>query len=112
MTTLFKYEDREITDRDFIKGLKDIGVKNGDTIFVHTDVGVFGKLAETNRNKLLESFFEILKESVGEGGTIIIPTFTYSFCEGKDYDPKNSPSTVGIFTEFFRKQFLYISSLH
>lgn len=37
-------------------------------------------------------------------GTLVMPTFTYSFCRGVPFDVANSPSTVGALTEHFRKQ--------
>ena len=35
---------------------------------------------------------------------MLVPTYTYSFCENQEYDINSSPSTIGPFTEFFRKQ--------
>jgi len=32
----------------------------------------------------------------------MLPTFSYSFCEGEDFDVARTPSTVGMLTEHFR----------
>jgi aminoglycoside 3-N-acetyltransferase len=41
-----------------------------------------------------------------------MPTFTYSFCRGAIYDPDQSPSTVGVLTEYFRRQPHTTRTLH
>ena len=50
-------------------------------------------------NIIISCFLEVL----GDGGTLIMPTFTYNFCRYQDYDKIHSKSTMGILTEFFRK---------
>ena len=46
---------------------------------------------------------EILTEYFKKG-TIIIPTFSYSFTKKETFDPTNTKSEVGIFSEIFRKK--------
>ena len=74
-------------------------------IFVHSDIMSFGKLAYIkNKDDFLRILFECLKKVVGDSGTILMPTFTYSFTKNKVYNPEETPSTVGAFTEYFRKR--------
>jgi len=102
---LYKANGKEIFSSDIIAALGKVGIKNGDTIFVHSDVSVFGKLAfPLGRELLLGALVEVLKRAVGREGTLIMPTFTYSFCKGEIYDIDKSRSTVGALTEFFRNQ--------
>ncbi len=101
-----------IRTRDFVQELSSIGLEEGDVVFVHSDVSVFGRLKATNRSTLLESICDALRMSVGDSGTIIMPTFTYSFCEGEVFDPVNSKSTVGSLTEHFRRQPGVVRSMH
>jgi aminoglycoside 3-N-acetyltransferase len=89
---------------DFLKVLEDLKINKGDLLFVHSDISVFGKLGTLNRKFLFDSIIHSLKEAVGNEGTIIMPTFSYSFCENKIYDPDKTKSTVGILTEYFRYQ--------
>ncbi|OGZ65300.1 MAG: hypothetical protein A2822_04540 [Candidatus Staskawiczbacteria bacterium RIFCSPHIGHO2_01_FULL_41_41] len=98
---LFIFGEDKLYYQDFVEALKKVGVNKGDSIFVHSDISVFGKLSGGNRNSLLNSLIEALKESVGNG-TIIMPTFTYSYCHNQVYDPEFSPSTVGVLSEHFR----------
>jgi len=68
-----------------------------------SDLSSFGRIVSEDRNFFYDSFITILKDVVGETGTIIMPTFTYSFTQDKIFDVNNSPSTVGGLTEHFRK---------
>jgi aminoglycoside 3-N-acetyltransferase len=41
-----------------------------------------------------------------------MPVFTYSFCKNEIFDVQNSPSTVGVLTETFRKRGGVLRNLH
>jgi len=99
---LYQVDDRRLCYVDFVRALGDVGIRPGDVLFVHSDISVFGKLATANTEFLLGSLVRALKETVGPDGTIIMPTFTYSFCKGETYDPARTRSTVGALTEYFR----------
>ena len=101
---LYEVEGKRLYYSDFINALKGIGVKKGDIVFVHSDISVFGKLCTFDRDFLLGTLCKAIKESVGEDGTIIMPSFSYSFCKDEPYDVVNTRSTVGVLTEHFRKQ--------
>lgn len=94
---------KKIGKGDFKTILKSLGINDDDVIFVHSDVSVFGKLATFDRVFILDSFVEALQETI-PNGTLILPTFTYSFCKGEKFSIKNSKSTVGALTEHFRKK--------
>ena len=47
-------------------------------------------------------FFKTILKKIGPGGTLIVPTFTYSL-NGEIFDKQNSPSKCGIFSEYVRK---------
>lgn|SRR3989344_3207407 len=97
---LFISDNKELYYSDFIKALKEVGVSKGDNIFVHSDISVFGKLAELNKDILLNGLSTALMES--SKGTVIMPTFTYSYCWNQVFDHKESKSTVGVLSEYFR----------
>ena len=95
----------DYTKEEFKKALQNAGIKKGDIVFTHLGYAFLGKPKDCTNNEqvcqlILDSFLEIL----GSEGTLLVPTYTYSFCENQDYDINNSPSTIGPFTEFFRKQ--------
>jgi len=101
---LYESGDKKIYYSDFVNALRQAGIKEGDVVFVHSDISAFGKLLLFDRKLLLQTLTDSIKEVVGEDGTIIMPTFTYSFDKNEAYDTENTKSTVGNLTEFFRKQ--------
>lgn len=124
---------RGLYQTDIIKSLSDVGVKTGDVIFVHsfthtpfsekfgndvftqshTHTHAFGEPGEIqNIENYCNALIECFIEAVGPEGTVIMPTFTYSFVEGEKYSPCNSVSKAGIITEVFRKRNDAIRSLH
>lgn len=74
-----------------------IGVSPGDVLMVHSFLPSLGALQDG-----LEGIYRALRDRLGPGGTLVVPTFTYSFCRGEEFDVRRSPSTVGSFTEFVR----------
>lgn len=52
---------------------------------------------------LMRSYLETLQSAVGEKGSILMPTFTYSATKGEVFDVRSTPSTVGNFTDWFWK---------
>ncbi len=100
---LFSFNDRDISYGVFLDVLMDIGVEKGDVLFMHSDISVFGKLCLFDREALLNSLVNVLKESVGDEGTIIMPAFTYSFTRDEVFDLENTKSEAGTLTEFFRQ---------
>jgi aminoglycoside 3-N-acetyltransferase len=97
---------------DIIEALHEIGIAPSDILFVHSDLTAFGKLALLDRDNLCRTLIDTLQKSIGRQGTLIMPTFTYSFCQGLPYDLYNSPSTVGALTEYFRRQTEVIRTRH
>ena len=80
----------------------------GDILCIEVDTMRFGKLYPgVNRNQFLGNFFKLFKELAGPEGVIIIPSFSYSWGDNsleKVFDIVNTPSKVGIFSEFMRVQ--------
>jgi aminoglycoside 3-N-acetyltransferase len=103
MTALYSYNNRNITEADLLQGLHDVGVAQGDTIFVHSDIRTFGKPLLFG-DELFARLVGVLELSVGKEGTVAMPTFSYSWGKGEVYDPAITPSTVGALTNYFRKQ--------
>ena len=99
---LYETGNETLRIADFLAALRSLGVRRGDALLVHSDVGVFGKLASPDRQALLGALVGALQDAVGAEGTIVMPTFTYSFCKSETFSMDQTPSTVGALTEFFR----------
>lgn len=100
--------------REFNNYIKAVGIKPGDTIYLGINLGkTFSSYKKTLfkernllsiKNKCSQLILDSLKKAVGNQGTIIIPTFSFSFIKQKKFDIKNTPSTLGFFENFFLKQ--------
>ena len=102
---LFEADDGAVFGKEeFVAALRGVGVHSGDTCFVHTDIRVFGRPKTTDWPLLLGNLEEALIESVGAEGTLIVPTFSYSFCKNETFDVEVTPGTVGVLNEHFRKR--------
>lgn len=100
---IFTYRHRSYSSADIKQALKKAGLKRGDDLFVHSELKSFGKInPKVSRDQFLSSFLTPLLTSVGKTGTVIMPTFSYSYCNNEIFDVKNTPSHVGILSEYFR----------
>jgi aminoglycoside 3-N-acetyltransferase len=90
-----------ITAEDITAQLRALGVAAGDDLFVHSDMRRLLSVQGTGREAKLATVVEGLSGAVPEG-TLMLPTFSYSFCRDEPFDLERSPSTVGVLTEFFR----------
>lgn len=97
-----KQGEKLYTGLDFANALEFAGVKEGDTICVQSQLYSFGK-ALLKREDFLEMIIYVLQYVIGNKGTLLMPAFSYSFCKGEEYDVQQTPSDVGILTEYFRK---------
>jgi aminoglycoside 3-N-acetyltransferase len=67
-------------------------------------VGAFGKLEEsTSGDDYYRIFKEAVFEVIGNEGTWIQPTFSYSFCWNKKFDIDKTPGICGFLSEMMRK---------
>lgn len=87
------------------QALRACGVREGDILFSHVSLGRLG-IAEEGRTMEVVSqvLLGALRAAVGQSGTLLVPTYTYSIGSGALFDVQETPSAVGEFTEFFRKQ--------
>ncbi len=91
--------------------LQAAGLVEGSIVYISSDVASFG-IPKELRKEVLARGFEVLlngyidtfKSIVADSGILIMPTFTYSFCKSEIYNVQETPSTVGVLTEYFRKR--------
>ncbi|MCR8705747.1 AAC(3) family N-acetyltransferase [Campylobacter sp. 2352 PW] len=102
MKYFLKHNDKKYSNVDLIEAFKKLGITKGDILCVHTELFNFGTPL-LPRNEFLQTILDCFFEVIGKEGTLIMPTFTYSFCKNRIYNKLNSRSEVGILTEYFRK---------
>jgi aminoglycoside 3-N-acetyltransferase len=99
-----KQETKVLTLPDITDGFTRLGLRSRDIVLVHSSFKSFGGV-EGGPQTVINALLHIL----GKTGTLVMPTFTLSFCDqynrsGKGYfDVDNTPSEMGILTELLRK---------
>ncbi len=83
-----------------------LGIKNSDKILLHIDTSFLAQLPKMPTADRFNFFSNFLKNYFFKNGLVIIPTFTYSFCNNEDFDVQESdcnPQVMGSFPNHFRK---------
>jgi aminoglycoside 3-N-acetyltransferase len=89
--------------KDLEAALEQLPLNWGDVIFVHANIGFFGRAdGETEGNALCRLFFDALMHRLGDAGTIVVPTFTYSYPRSQVFNPRTTASEMGLFAEWIR----------
>jgi aminoglycoside 3-N-acetyltransferase len=98
-----KIKKYHYTKNDIINVLKKLGLKTGDCIFVHSNIGFFGILKGADYP---EDYYRIFKDAIfeviGKKGTLIVPAFSYSYCHKEAFIPEVTPGIDGLFSEMVR----------
>ncbi len=91
-----------VSNKTMVDKLLSIGADKCDILFIHTSLSFGQPNPQLKKKELLGELLNVIK-ALGVK-TVCMPTFTFSFCNGVDYDPANSSSRMGVLNEFFRKQ--------
>ena len=77
----------------------------GDVVLSHSNIGFFGRLeGAQGADDVCAALAEAILARIGPGGTLVVPTFTYSFPNKEVFDVENSFSKMGVFAEWVRRQ--------
>lgn len=102
--------DWNYTSHDLVDELCAIGIRRADTIFVHVSLDTLGQPKDCSSSEQVHQvLLDGLQTVIGEEGTILVPTYSFSFCKQQVFDVDNTPTTGGPwstsadFLEFFRK---------
>lgn len=82
---------------ELVLNFQKIGLISGDVLLVHSSYKSFGGV-EGGPQTVIDAIRSILTD----GGTLIVPTFNYDFCDGKPFDIKKTSSKMGIISELVR----------
>lgn len=95
-------DNKWYTVSDITDCLKTVGADKCDILFAHTDVSFGIPNAALKRKQYLDALYEsLLFLNVG---TLMFPSFTYSFCNNENYDVRNSKTSMGALIEHIRKK--------
>lgn len=96
---LFHSGTGDVTAGQIRAALQAVGAADCDILYIHTDM-TFG-LPALKRRELLAELLGLI-ESLGVG-TLVFPTFTFSFCNDEVFDVQNSSTPMGALNEYARK---------
>ncbi len=89
------------TQFDIKNSLISAGLNKGDDVFIHSNIGFFGKCENAKNSKELSAcFYHAITEVIGDSGTIVVPTFTYSGCNNEEFDVDTTQCKMGIFSKY------------
>jgi aminopeptidase-like protein/aminoglycoside N3'-acetyltransferase len=86
---------------DLVRAFQSVGIGPGDTVYFqvcHETLGAAdGVATDTDLAQLL---YAGLRDVVGPAGTIVVPSYTFSFCRQEIFDPAETPTLVGPWNTF------------
>jgi aminopeptidase-like protein/aminoglycoside N3'-acetyltransferase len=99
----------DYTSDELLGALRSIGIAPGDAVFFHVCLDALGRAEGCeSASELSEMLLRVMREAVGEEGTILVPAYSFSFCKRELFDVRETPadsgpwSTFGEFLEYFR----------
>ena len=79
-----------------VRGCREAGLLQDDVVFVHVNLDGLGAPEEgIVRADLPRLLLQALREVVGEEGTILLPTYTFSFCRQEVFDRQDTATAGG-----------------
>ena len=103
-------KSNKYSSEDIVNALQKLGIMRGDMIYFSMGFGFLGQAEGVkSTEELNQLFFDSIREVLGPEGTILVPTFSYTIgrslaSKPAVFDPVNTKSETGPFTEFFRQQ--------
>lgn len=86
-----------VTYGDYKQALYSSGLERGDTIVLHSELMNLGRIGNIgSREEFADVFIKGIIDVIGNEGCLLIPAFTYSYCNKEDFFPLKVNATVGL----------------
>jgi aminoglycoside 3-N-acetyltransferase len=97
MSNLY-YGERELED-----AFRTLGVGPGKVVYVTGNLGRLGLIKNKSKSEIVVTHFRALMQLLGEKGTLVVPTHSFSICNTDiPFCMSSTPSESGGFTEYVR----------
>lgn len=87
-----------------MNSLKQVGLKSGDLVLVHSDIRPFGMPENKRTNEeILQFYFDAFMQVLGPEGTLAVPAYFYEYARyGEPFDLERSPVSkpLGVFSAY------------
>jgi aminoglycoside 3-N-acetyltransferase len=98
---LFKTAQGNPVNSDHLRAALDsVQAHDCRVLYMHTGLSFGLPNPELSRAELLDAIYQTVRSL--KVPTLCVPTFTFSFCNGEDYDSMRSKSRMGALNEFIR----------
>lgn len=98
---------------DLLTAYRVLGLQEGDTVYFTGNAGNFGFHESFSKTATLDAHLDALRETLGNNGTLAVPTHTFSYCNtDRVFDPLAAASERGPLTEHLRRQQGSVRQLH
>lgn len=95
-----------MTSRNFAERLQrlisDLLNPTSPIVVIHSDLGQFGHMFGTRAREVPDLVTKALLAAIGPTRTLVVPTYTFSFCRERHYDLALTRSEVGALSEHVR----------
>ena len=89
------------------------GLEDGDTVLIHSSMKRTLKYLISLRSKPdPRVIIDSLLEQIGDTGTLLLPLFNFEFPDTKYFSINDTPSQMGVLTEFARKNYSGVRTGH
>ena len=78
-----------------VQSLRSVGVRLGDTVFVHVSLGPLGLGQDAAPDERGRIVVDAVRQAVGPDGTLLMPTYSFSFCRQELYDLQETVTRGG-----------------
>lgn len=86
---------------DLTAALESLPIEKGSIVFIHSNIGFFGRMDGVDSLKrLCKSFFNAIMDRIGPRGTIVVPYFTYSFPKKTSFNVSEKADNMGAFSDY------------
>lgn len=97
--------------RSLSDALQSAGVSRGDILYVSSDIKTltynlgenFNITSKQERDAAFHEIVDVFQDTVGEGGTLLFPVFSWDYCRGKGFDIRNTKGEVGALSNWILK---------
>lgn len=99
---------------DLTRAYAQVGVGRGRVVLLAPDLRWLGRFEKPDKETVLEAHFQALANLIDlEQGTLVVSTPSASLCNtDKPFDPRTTPSELGVLTEYLRKKPGAVRSFH
>ena len=93
------------SERQLEQAYKSLGVEPGKVVYVTGNLGQLGLIKDRRKSDIISSHFKIIVDLLGEKGTLVVPTHSFSIANTDvPFCMSSTPSETGPFTEYVRTQ--------